>query len=198
VTKPLGPAAALPRNVVVALREILRREGRLRDLALMNVQIDSCLRAGDVLKLCVRDVTKPDTRIVSQFVVREQKTGKSTRCYLMDEARIALDVYLAKRDASLDAPLVPGRSKDKPMTVAWYQMLVKDWVALLRWNRVELPEGYISTHSFRASKPTYLYEQEKDIIACQHLLGHSNPRTTMRYLRIGPRAAGDLVARHSF
>jgi len=193
MTKPLGPAAALPIETIRSLRDILRREERLRDLALLCVHVDSCLRAGDVLSLKVGDVSQ------SRFYVREEKTNKVTQCSLLLEARRAVRDYMATRpNAKPSDPLFPGRPDTKPMSVRAYQKLVRDWTALLRWSRVGLPQGYISTHSFRRSKPTYLYQQERDIIACQRLLNHSKLDTTLKYLMVGSEAGIELASRHPF
>jgi integrase len=154
--------------------------------------VDSCLRAGDVLKLRVAE------GLAKHFYVREEKTNKVTKCCLLLEARRAVRDYLSQRGATNGACyLFPGRF-GKPLSTRAYQKLVQDWVSLLRCNRVQLPTGYISTHSFRRSKPTYLYEQEHDIIACQRLLNHSKLDTTLRYLMVDAEAGIELASRHPF
>lgn len=192
MTKPLGPAAALPIETVRALRSLLRAEGRLRDLALLCVHVDSCLRAGDVLKLRVAE------GLAGVFHVREQKTNKVTKCCLLFEARAAVKEYVASRSAAAHELLFPGRNPTVPLSVRMYQKLVQHWLSLLRCNRVLLPSGHVSTHSFRRSKPTYLYQKEKDIIACQRLLNHSKLDTTLKYLQVGSEAGIELAARHPF
>jgi len=198
----MGPAVALPIETMRSLRQILRKENRFRDLALLCVHVDSCLRAGDVLSLRVGDVVErrrgaADVAQRSVFHVREEKTGKITKCCLLLEAKRAVRDYLTEC-APPHGYLFPGRYPDKPLTVRAYQLLVKEWEALLRWARVPLPNGYLSTHSFRRSKPTYLYEQEHDIIACQRLLNHTKLDTTLKYLQVGSEAGHELAARHPF
>lgn len=56
--KLIGRKAPLSMQEIWSIRMKLQNEGRLRDLALFNLALDSKLRACDLLKLRVSDVSK--------------------------------------------------------------------------------------------------------------------------------------------
>ena len=53
-------------------------EGRIRDLALFNLAIDSKLRGCDVVAIKVEDVA-PNGHAVERATVRQKKTGQPVR-----------------------------------------------------------------------------------------------------------------------
>ena len=77
--KSVGQRKPFTPDQVRLIREILRAEGNLRDLALFCVAIDTMLRASDLLKLKVSDVVEGlDGKIKSEFPVQQQKTTQPT------------------------------------------------------------------------------------------------------------------------
>jgi hypothetical protein len=56
-------------------------EGRVRDLALFNLAIDSKLRGCDVVAVKVEDVA-PNGYTMDRGTVRQKKTGRSGNCYV--------------------------------------------------------------------------------------------------------------------
>jgi len=74
-------------------RTKLRIEGRKRDLALFNLEIDSKLRGCDVVAIRVEDVA-PNGYALDRATVRQRKTGLPVRFELTDQTRQALDEYL--------------------------------------------------------------------------------------------------------
>ena len=196
-TKPIGQAEPFSKEMVTSLRQILRHENRLRDLALFCAHIDMCTRASDVLSLRVGDI-RSGGRILSSLDLRQQKTGLVVQCKLYDEARIAIKLYLTSRPGVADGCfLFPGKNGCH-LSVGQYQRLVKDWACLLRWAGVPLPDGYLSTHSVRRSKTAHIYAQTKDTAACMHLLGHSSLAATERYLGVNVKKAHEVAARFTF
>ncbi len=63
---------------VWAVRSKLQAEGRMGDLAMFNLAIDSKLRAGDVVALKVDDVA-PNGYAADRATVRQRKTGQPVR-----------------------------------------------------------------------------------------------------------------------
>ena len=67
-------------------------EGRIRDLALFNMAIDSKLRGCDVVAVKVEDVA-PNGYTMDRATVRQKKTGRSVKFELTDQTRQAIDDY---------------------------------------------------------------------------------------------------------
>ena len=197
MSSTLGPADPLPHEAVIALRQILRDEKRLRDLALFNVGIDSYLRSCDLVALHVGDVMAPGGRIRASFTVRQRKTKKLVECHLYGEAQRALGEYLATFPHSPDGCLFPGRN-GQPLSTSRHRYLMEDWKALLRWSGYSLPDGHFSTHSVRKAKPAYIYDQGGDILTCMHLLGQTDAKVTQRYLGRDIKKAHEVEARFKF
>ena len=68
-------------------------EGRIRDLALFNLAIDSKLRGCDVVAIKVEDVA-PNGYTMDRATVRQKKTGRPVKFELTDQTRQAVDDYL--------------------------------------------------------------------------------------------------------
>ena len=73
--KLIGQKTPLKLKEIWAIRIRLELSHRIRDLALFNLAIDSKLRACDLVKLKVRDITHGD-RIAPRAIVMQQKTGR--------------------------------------------------------------------------------------------------------------------------
>ena len=75
------------------IRTKLQIDGRMRDLAMFNLAIDSKLRGCDVIALKVEDVA-PSGYAVDRATVRQKKTGRSVKFELTEQTRQAVDDYL--------------------------------------------------------------------------------------------------------
>ena len=62
---------------------------RIRDFALFNLAIDSKLRACDLVKLKVRDISHGD-RIATRAIVMQQKTGRPVQFEITEQTRKSL------------------------------------------------------------------------------------------------------------
>ena len=77
--KLIGQKAPLRLNEIWAIRVRLELEGKVRDLALFNMAIDSKLRACDLVRLRVADVTHGNSGVLSRTTVVQRKTGSRSR-----------------------------------------------------------------------------------------------------------------------
>lgn len=85
--KIVGQKAPFKVKDIWAMRVRLQMEGRLRELALLNLGIDSKLRGCDLLSLKVRDVCHGD-QVAARAIIMQQKTQRpvqfeitaATRC----------------------------------------------------------------------------------------------------------------------
>ena len=73
--KLVGQKAPLKLKEIWAIRVRLQLSVRTRDLALFNLAIDSKLRACDLVKLRVRDISHGD-HIAARTIVMQQKTQR--------------------------------------------------------------------------------------------------------------------------
>src|SRR5213078_5111298 len=78
---------------VWSIRTKLQIEGRARDLAMFNLEIDSKLRGCDVVAIRVEDVAAGGYT-ADRATVRQKKTGRPVRFELSEQTRQAVDGYL--------------------------------------------------------------------------------------------------------
>ena len=91
--KLIGARPPLRPKHVWSIRTRLLVEGRIRDLALFNLAIDSKLRGCDVVAIKVEDVA-PNGYTMDRATVRQKKTGRPVKFELTDQTRQAVDDYL--------------------------------------------------------------------------------------------------------
>jgi integrase len=175
----IGPKPPLKPKHIWAIRTRLRHDGRVRDLAMFNIAIDSKLRGCDLVKLRVSDIYLGDS-VRLRSSVFQQKTGRPVPFELTDPTREALAVWLAKRGLRSSDWLFPSRSHvGEHITTRQYGRLVDYWVALTGLD----PAAY-GTHSLRRTKVALVYKRTSNLRACQLLLGHAKLESTVRYLGI--------------
>ena len=119
--------------------------GRVRDLAMFNLAIDSKLRGCDVVALRVEDIA-PSGYAVDRATVRQKKTGRPVRFELTEQTRQAVDDYIKAAGKKPGEFLFSGRSDhNRGMTTRQYARLVSNWVAT-----IGLDPHFFGTHSSSA------------------------------------------------
>ncbi len=177
--KLIGQKPPLQPKHVWAIRTKLHLDGRIRDLALFNLAIDSKLRGGDVGRLKVEDVA-PHGYAIDRATVRQRKTGRPVKFEISEHTRQAVDDYLRKyRKVPGDCLFTGRRGKHQPLTTRQYARLVSQWV-----GSIGLDAPLFGTHSLRRTKATLIYRRTGNLRAVQLLLGHSKIESTVRYLGI--------------
>jgi integrase len=177
--KLIGAKPPLWPKHVWSIRTKLQIEGRIRDLALFNLAIDSKLRGCDVVVLRVEDVA-PNGYAVARATVRQKKTGRPVRFELTEQTRQAVDAYLkAAGKKPGEFVFTRERSPEQGMTTRQYARLVSDWI-----TGIGLDAKVFGTHSLRRTKATLIYRRTGNLRAVQLLLGHTKIESTVRYLGI--------------
>ncbi len=177
--KLTGQKPSLQLKHVWAIRTTLQLDGRIRDLALFNLAIDSKLRACDVVSLKVEDVA-PHGYTIDRATVRQKKTGQPVKFEISEQTRQAVDNYLkAQNKVAGEFLFIGRRGNDRCLTTRQYARLVSDWVSL-----VGLDPSLFGTHSIRRTKATLIYRKTRNLRAVQLLLGHTKIESTVRYLGI--------------
>src|SRR5690348_16224888 len=149
--KIIGAKPPLRPKHVWSIRTKLQVEGRIRDLALFNLAIDSKLRGCDLVALKVDDVA-PSGYAVDRATVRQKKTGRPVRFELTEQTGQAVDDYIRAAGKKPGEFLFSGRGDlNRGMTTRQYARLVSSWVANDRPRptlfRYTLPSAYQSdTH----------------------------------------------------
>ena len=163
---------------VWSIRTKLQVEGRIRDLALFNLAIDSKLRGCDVVALKVEDVA-PSGYAVDRATVRQKKTGQPVRFELTEQTRQAVDDYIKVAGKKSGESLFVGRrGQGRCMSTRQYARLVSAWIA-----SIGLDPNLFGTHSLGRTKATLIYRRTGNLRAVQLLLGHKI-ESTVRYLGI--------------
>ena len=177
--KLIGQKAPLKLKEIWAIRVRLELSHRIRDLALFNLAIDSKLRACDLVKLKVRDISHGD-RVTSRAIVMQQKTGRPVQFEITEQTRKSVAEWIKASELKSDHFLFPSRIHDSlHLSTRQYARIVNDWV-----EEIGLDPTSYGTHTMRRTKPTLIYRRTKNLRAVQLLLGHTKLESTVRYLGI--------------
>lgn len=88
--KLVGQKTPLRLKDIWAIRVRLQLAEKIRDLALFELAIDSKLRACDLVKLRVRDVSHGN-KVSSRAIVTQQKTKRPVQFEITEQTRTALE-----------------------------------------------------------------------------------------------------------
>ena len=106
--KLVGAKPPLRPSHVSSIRTKLQIDGKMRDLALFNIPIDSKLRGCDDAAIRVDDVA-PNNYTSDRATIRQKKTGRPVRFELTEQTRQALDEYLRLTGRKAGQFLFAGR-----------------------------------------------------------------------------------------
>jgi integrase len=177
--KLVGQKAPLKVKDIWAIRIRLQLAGKLRDLALFNLAIDSKLRGCDLVRLRVADVSR-GSRVASRAMVIQRKTQRPVQFEITEQTRDAITAWLESGDLKTHDFLFPSRFHDSGhLSTRQYARLVESWI-----GEIGLDVSAFGTHSMRRTKPTLIYRKTKNLRAVQLLLGHTKLESTVRYLGI--------------
>ena len=177
--KLIGQKAPLKLKEIWAIRVRLELSNRIRDLALFNLAIDSKLRACDLVKLKVRDISHGD-RISSRAIVMQQKTERPVQFEITEQTRKSISEWLQLATLRSDSYLFPSRLHESPhLSTRQYARIVNEWV-----EEIGLDPINYGTHTMRRTKASLIYRRTKNLRAVQLLLGHTKLESTVRYLGI--------------
>jgi integrase len=161
-----------------SIRTELQLEGRIQDLAMFNLAIDSKLRGCDVVALRVEDIA-PNGYTNDRATIRQMKTGQSVKFELTEQTRQTVDDYLTAAGKKPGDFLFAGRRSSKRNITTRQSRLVSEWVA-----SIGVDSHNYGTHSLRRTKATLIYRRTGNLRAVQLLLGHTKIESTARYLGI--------------
>jgi integrase len=177
--KLVGPKAPFKPKDVWTMRMQLQQHHRTRELALLNLGIDSKLRGCDLVALRVRDIAHGE-QIAPRAIIQQRKTGRPVQFEITPVTRQAVQEWIRQAGLGSDDYLFPSRLHGSPhVGTRQYARMLRGWAkdAGLDWTEY-------GTHSIRRTKATLIYRRTKNLRAVQLLLGHSRIESTVRYLGI--------------
>lgn len=174
----LGQKPPLKPKEIWSLRIRLQLADQARDLALLNLAIDSKLRGCDLIALRVREVYQGAV-VSSRAIVMQRKTQRPVQFEITEVTRDAVAAWVARADLRSTAYLFPGRGGERHLSARQYSRIVKRWA-----GSIGLDQSRYGTHSLRRTKATLIYKRTKNTRAILLLLGHTKLESTVRYLGI--------------
>ena len=158
----------LSRDEAQRLMRALEKSDRLEAFALRLLLLTGA-RKSEILKARWENV-RPDLRLL---IVPLSKSGKPRHILLSDAA---LEVLRAMPRTSGNPWLFPGHAPGKPLSDLY-----------LFWNKLrrELGLADVRIHDLRHTFASFLVNAGHSLYEAQKMLGHSDPRTTMRYALLG-------------
>ncbi|WP_337022239.1 tyrosine-type recombinase/integrase [Pantoea anthophila] len=154
-------------------------EGKVRDLALFNMALDSKLRGYDLVKLKVSDVAYGHT-VSGRATVLQQKTGSPVQSEMTKGTREAVSAWIKMAHLRSSDYLFQSRiGSSRHISTRQYNRIFHGWI-----EKLGLDETLYSTHSMRRTKPYLIYKKTKNFRVIRLLLGHKKLESTVRYLGI--------------
>ena len=124
--KLIGQKPPLRLKHVWAIRTTLQLDGRVRDLALFNLAIDSKLRGCDIINLKIEDIA-PHGYAIERATIRQLKTGHPVKFELTEQTRQTIDEYLQDFHKSSGDYLFSGQCRNtQPLSTRQYSRLVSE------------------------------------------------------------------------
>ena len=177
--KIIGQKPPLKLQEIWTIRIHLQQLINPRDLALFNLAIDSKLRACDLVKLKVQDISH-DGRISQRAYILQQKTKQSVQFEITEQTRKSISKWVKHANLKNHNYLFPSRKKQSAhLSTRQYARIVESWI-----TDIGLDPSVYGTHSMRRTKPSLIYKRTKNLRAIQLLLGHTKLESTVRYLGI--------------
>ncbi len=161
------------------------RANSMRDYVLLAVLVGAGLREAEVVGLKVGDFREAGGE-EGQVLLRIMGKGAKIRAVpVSPELWRLVQRYVLLSGRSLTShtdarkPLFTSREGggDKPLTTRAVRYLVKKYANAAGINKA------ISPHSIRHTVGTNMAVNEAPLLVIQQFLGHSDPKTTMRYVR---------------
>lgn len=175
----VGQKLSLTLRQTRAIRDRLKSAGKMRDLVLFSLAIESSLSGCDLVQLRVRDVVKPN-KPGAKITVVQQKTQYPIQFEIHEETHESIAALVEQEALKPGDYLFPSRLHESPhISVRQYARAVASWMSL-----IGLDSTLYGTQSLRRTKPMLVYSQTKSVEAVQQLMGHVQRRNTTRLLAL--------------
>jgi integrase len=169
---------------IAQIKNLLRGQGRIRDLFLFVVGINTALRISDLLPLKMGHFVDEKGKTKQRFWIRERKRGKRHEVVINNSIRQTLGEYLQA---------YPGIIADREKQVFFSGHHPQRAVAIKRGQAYNFVSsicrdvgltGNYGTHTLRKTWGYHARMQGVDLALIMHKLNHSSLAYTKRYLGI--------------
>lgn len=171
------------RKKIAQIKNLLKGQGRFRDLLLFVVGINTALRVSDLLGLQIADFIE-DGQIKSRFWIREEKRGKRQEVIINDSITEALQSYLAAYPAIADHPANFVFFNTKTGNAAKPITRKQAWVFITTICREVGLRGNFGTHTLRKTWGYHARMNGVDLALIMYKLNHNSLAYTKRYIGI--------------
>ncbi len=155
----IGQKRPLQISHIWGIRIRLELEGKVRDLALFNMALDSKLRGCDLVKLKVSDVAYGHT-VSGRATVLQQKTGSPVQFELTKGTREAVSAWIKIAHLRSSDYLFQSRiGSSRHISTRQDNRIFHGWI-----EKLGLDETLYSTHSMRRTKPYIIYKKRKTFV----------------------------------
>ena len=172
------------RKRIAQIKNVLRGQGRFRDLVLFVVGINTALRISDVLRLRIGDFLDEQQCIKRRFWIREQKRGKRHELVINESIREVFTEYLTAYPYIAQSPehflFFNTKTHDYTQPIKRGQA----WKFITAICREVGLSGNYGTHSLRKTWGYHARQQGVDLALIMHKLNHASLVYTERYLGI--------------
>jgi len=172
------------RKKIAQIKNLLRGEGRFRDLLLFTIGINTALRVSDLLRLRVSHFVDDRQSIKSRFQIKERKRGKRHEVFINASIREIFEEYLAAypKIASDPQHFLFFNTKDYDFTEPIGRGQAWKFITAI-CKQVGL-RGNFGTHSLRKTWGYHARLQGVDLALIMYKLNHASIAYTKRYLGI--------------
>jgi integrase len=169
---------------IAQIKNLLRGQGRHRDLLLFIIGINTALRISDILELRIGQFVDDDGEFVNSFQVDEKKTKKHRKINVNDAIRAALKEFIAAYPTITDNPnhYLFFNTKSGEFNEPVKRGIV--WRMIAQICKDVGLRGNYGTHSLRKTWGYQARMNGVDLILIMKTLNHSDLDETKRYLGI--------------
>jgi integrase/recombinase XerD len=156
------------------VQQLLESVNDSRDMAMISLMLYAGLRVGEVVGLCLEDITVPQD---SQELVRLRVRGKGEKermVYLDQAGYRSVQQYLEEQPLIEAGSRVFRNRRGKPITVAGVQNRISEY-----GQQSGVP---VTCHRLRHTFARWMAESEMPVLALSRLLGHASIQTTQIYI----------------
>lgn len=175
----VGQKTPFTREQIELIRATLIADRNLRDLAMLQLGLDTMLRGSDLVRLRTDTIIDWQGQVVDEFVISQKKTRRKVTMALTDMTKKHVEVWLT-HIGKTRTYVFPGRYHGEHLSIDRYRAAVKQWARIARVD----PRKY-STHSIRRTKASIVYKETGSIEVVRQLLGHRDTSATSAYLDVG-------------
>ena len=164
-----------------------------RDLAFLMLLYQTAARIDEVRSLTVGRVHLDAPR---PYVTVTGKGSQTRTAYLLPRTVEIVRAYMRGAlgpDPDPGSLLFPSRVTGGKLSEVAINKRIKKYAARARRICDDVPPE-AHAHQFRHAKATHWIEDKMNVIEVQHMLGHKNLETTLRYLDISMSSKGDALA----